>query len=260
MLINGKSRKDAMPCVQLLTGTQIKKNMKKTDLYIALLLLAIFTPFIVFESAYKSYSDFYARFPFVSSFIKFAILATIGEVIGLRIRTGKYSQKGFGVLPRAFVWGFLGMSVQAAFLIFAYGSPKLLEFIGFEQASELMADQFSWAKILVAFSISFFLNIFYAPVLMTVHKITDTHIERTGGSIRGLFSKMDIASILKEVDWNMHYGFVLKRTIFLFWIPAQTINFMMPEELRVLIAAIYGIVLGVILAFAARNKTVVDHL
>ena len=100
-----------------------------------------------------------------------------------------------------------------------------------------------------------FLNIFYAPVLMTVHKITDTHIEDTGGSIRGLFSKMDITSILRKIDWDMHYGFVLKKTIFLFWIPAQTVNFLMPEELRVLIAAIYGIILGVILAFAARGKT-----
>lgn len=231
--------------------------MKKQDLYIALLLLAIFTPFIVFNSAYKSYSDFYASYPFVASFIKFAILATIGELIGLRIRTGSYKKKGFGLVPRAIVWGFLGMTIQASFVIFANGSPKLLEFIGFDRASELMNGQFTWAKVLVAFSISFFLNIFYAPVLMTVHKITDTHIEQKGGTVSGLFSKMDIAKILKEIDWNMHYGFVLKRTIFLFWIPAQTFNFMMPEELRVLIAAIYGIVLGVILAFAARNKTVV---
>jgi len=233
--------------------------MKKQDLYIILLLLAIFTPFIVFDSAYNFYSDFYGQFPFISSFIKFAVLATIGELIGLRIRTGSYVAKGFGLIPRALVWGFLGMTIQAAFVIFANGSPKLLEFVGFDRASELMQEGTTWAKVLVAFSISFFLNIFYAPVLMTVHKITDTHIERTGGKLAGLFSKMDITSILKDIDWNMHYGFVLKRTIFLFWIPAQTINFMMPEELRVLIAAIYGIVLGIILAFAARNKTVVNH-
>lgn len=234
--------------------------MKRSDLVLVLVLVAIFTPFIVFDSAYSFYSDYYASFPFVLSFIKFAVLATIGELIGLRIRTGRYFKKGFGILPRAIVWGFLGMTIQAAFVIFASGTPGLLEFAGFSRASELMKGSLTAGKVLVAFSISFFLNIFYAPVLMTVHRITDTHIERTGGTLSGLFSRMGIKSILKGIDWDMHYGFVLTKTIFLFWIPAQTFNFLMPEELRVLIAAIYGIILGVILAFAARGKTVVNQL
>ena len=234
--------------------------MKRSDLTVILILILIFTPFIIFDSAYAFYSDFYSRFPFISSFIKFAVLATIGELIGLRIRTGKYSQKGFGTLPRAIIWGFLGMTIQAAFVIFASGSPKLLEFIGLEDASEIMEGSLSWSKLLVAFSISFFLNVFYAPVLMTVHKITDSHIERTGGTVSGLFSRIDIVSIIKNIDWDMHYGFVLKKTIFLFWIPAQTVNFLMPEELRVLIAAVYGILLGIILAFAARGKTVKNQV
>lgn len=229
--------------------------MKRSDLGIVLLLIMIFLPFIVFESAYNFYSESYIRFPFLLSFLKFALLATIGEVIGLRIRTGKYSREGFGIFPRAIVWGFLGMTIQAAFLIFASGAPRLLEFIGIESASAYMEGPLGWGKLLSAFSISFFLNIFYAPVLMTVHKITDTHIELKGGTVSGLFSRMNVIAILKKIDWDMHYGFVLKKTIFLFWIPAQTINFLMPEELRVLIAAIYGIILGVILAFAARNKT-----
>lgn len=229
--------------------------MKRSDLGAVLILLLIFLPFIIFEKAYAFYSDAYERFPFILSFLKFAILATIGEVIGLRIRTGTYIKKGFGVVPRAIVWGGLGMTIQAAFLIFASGAPRLLEFIGIESASAYMEGSLGWGKLLTAFSISFFLNVFYAPVLMTVHRITDTHIELTGGTVGGLFSKMDIASILRNIDWNMHYNFVIKKTIFLFWIPAQTINFLMPEELRVLIAAIYGIILGVILAFAARSKT-----
>lgn len=229
--------------------------MKRSDLGIVLLIALLFLPFIIFDSAYTFYKDAYARFPFILSFIKFAILATIGELIGLRIRTGSYRKKGFGVLPRAIVWGFLGMTIQAAFLIFGSGAPRLLEFIGIDSASAYMEEPLGWGKLLSAFSISFFLNIFYAPVLMTVHRITDTHIETTGGTIAGLFSRMDIKHILENIDWKMHYDFVLKKTIFLFWIPAQTINFLMPEELRVLIAAFYGIILGVILAFAARSKT-----
>ena len=31
------------------------------------------------------------------SFFKFAILSTLGEMIGLRLRKGHYNEKGFGI-------------------------------------------------------------------------------------------------------------------------------------------------------------------
>ena len=231
--------------------------MKKNDLLLILFLLAIFLPFIISDKLYNYYDGFYSRFPFITSFIKFAILATTGELIGLRIRKGKYFEKGFGVLPRAIVWGILGITIQAAFVIFARGVPILLEFSGWNGAVEAMNGPLSPGRVGVAFSISLLLNIFYAPVLMTAHKITDSHIEAKGGTLKGFFSRISVAAIMKNIDWDTHWGFVLKKTIFLFWIPAQTINFLMPEQFRVLIAAIYGIILGVILAFAALGKS--DH-
>ncbi|MFO7852701.1 MAG: Mpv17/PMP22 family protein [Bacteroidota bacterium] len=228
--------------------------MKRSDIVLVLFLLALFTPFIVSDSLYNFYERFHSNFPFITSFIKFSILATTGELIGLRIRTGKYYAPGFGILPRALVWGILGITIQAAFIIFARGVPILLEFAGLQGARDAMEDSFSLSRAGVAFTISFLLNIFYAPVLMTAHKITDAHIEMTGGTIRGFFSRINVSGILKGVDWDTHYGFVLKKTIIFFWIPAQTINFLMPEQFRVLIASIYGIILGVILAFAALRK------
>lgn len=45
--------------------------------------------------------------------LKFGILSTAGEVIGLRIKTGRYNEPGFGILPRAVVWGFLGVWIAA---------------------------------------------------------------------------------------------------------------------------------------------------
>lgn len=217
--------------------------------------MVLFAPFILSDTVYDYYNRFYSGWPFLTSFIKFAILATTGEIIGLRIRTGSYRADGFGLIPRAIVWGFLGMTIQAAFIIFARGVPQLLAFAGMENAPELLAGKFSAAKVGVAFAISLLLNIFYAPVLMTVHKITDAHIGMRGGTIRGLFSRMEVTSILSGIDWSMLWGFVIKKTIPLFWIPAQTLNFLMPEQFRVLIAAIYGIILGIILAFAARSKS-----
>jgi hypothetical protein len=57
-----------------------------------------------------------------------------------------------------------------------------------------------------------------------------------------------------ELDWTTMWGFVFKKTIPLFWIPAQTINFMLPEEYRVLFAAFLSIVLGVLLSVAYLNN------
>jgi len=229
--------------------------MKRSDILLLLFLAAVFTPFIVSDRLYSYYDSFYANYPFTGSFVKFAILATTGELIGLRIKTGRYYMKGYGILPRALVWGILGMTIQAAFIVFARGVPVLLEFAGFENSVEAINGPLNMAKVGVAFSISLLLNVFYAPVLMTAHKITDSHIDMSDGSLQGFFRKIRVAVIMKNIDWDTHWGFVLKKTIPLFWIPAQTINFLMPEQFRVLIAAVYGIILGIILAFAAISKT-----
>ncbi len=224
------------------------------DLKFSLLLILIIGPFFIFRPAFDFYMDFNAAHGLLMSYVKFAILATIGEMIGLRIRKGTYHESGFGILPRAFVWGFLGMSVKIAFDIFAAGTPAFLEGMGMKDALEALGGDISVKKVIVAFSISAFLNIFYAPVLMTAHRITDTHILNTGGSIRGFFTLMKIRPILENIDWNTHWEFTLKRVIPLFWIPAQTITFLLPSEFRILFAAFLGIVLGILLAVASQKS------
>jgi len=219
--------------------------MKRSDLVFIATIILLFTPFFVSSGIYNFYFDFNAEHGFITSFIKFAILATSGEMLGLRIKTGSYISKGFGVIPRAFVWGFLGLAIKAAFMIFSSGVPHLVTYLGLDANS----------KLLMAFSISFFMNLFFAPVMMTLHKITDAHILLTGGTLAGLFSRIDTGSILSSINWRMHWGFVLKRTIPLFWIPAHTITFLLPQSYQILFAALLGVVLGVILAFSARTKS-----
>ncbi len=224
------------------------------DIKFTLFLILLFGPFIIFPSVFDFYMQFNIEHGLLMSFIKFAILATLGEVIGLRIRVGKYNEKGFGIIPRALVWGVLGLSLKAAFDIFASGTPIFLENLGLKDASLIINGDLSPAKVLVSFSISTALNLFYAPVLMTVHKITDLHIINTGGTIKGFFTSMDVLSILKKIDWDTHWNFILKRTIPLVWIPAQTLTFLLPPEYRILFAAFLGIVLGVLLALASLKK------
>ena len=148
----------------------------RKDLYFLLGLACFFLPFFIFNELFQAYYQFNLEHGLLMSFIKFAILATLGEVIGLRIKTGSYHQKGFGLIPRAIVWGFLGMTIYMAFAIFSSGTPVLLERIGFRDAGTLLQSELSWKKVFVSFSISTALNLFYAPVMMTFHKITDIHI------------------------------------------------------------------------------------
>ncbi|WP_372751283.1 Mpv17/PMP22 family protein [Labilibaculum sp.] len=229
--------------------------MKKQDVIFALGFILLFLPFFVSRSIFDFYIDFNKAHGMITSFVKFAILATIGEIIGLRLRTGKYYQKGFGVLPRAIVWGFLGLSIKLAFVIFAAGSPVILSYLGVSGAEDAIMGSFSGKKLLVAFSISLFLNLFYAPVLMTFHKITDVHIIENGGTLSGFFKPIQILKILINLNWDVHWNFVIKKTIPLFWIPAQTITFLLPVDFQVLFAAFLGVVLGVLLAFASLKSS-----
>lgn len=86
--------------------------MKKQDFLFIFVLVIIFLPFFVSESIYNWYKSFNTAHGMVMSFVKFGILATLGEMLGLRISAGVYNRKGFGVLPRAVVWGLLGMGYQ----------------------------------------------------------------------------------------------------------------------------------------------------
>lgn len=228
--------------------------MKRTDLYFIVIVAALFAPFFVSESLYAGYQSFNAAHGMVMSFLKFAILSTLGELLGLRISTGKYLRKGFGVCPRAVVWGVLGMGINLAFIVFSTGVPAAAAYLGVNNPAGIMAGPLCMEKIGLAFAISVCLNSIFAPVFMTFHKITDTHILATGGTLRGLFTPIPMGEIMQNLNWRVQWGFVFKKTIPLFWFPAHTITFLLPGEMRVLFAALLGVALGVILAIAARKK------
>ncbi len=222
--------------------------MKKNDLFFLIFVLVLFVPFFLSGELYTGYKTTNAAHPFLIGFLKFAILATMGESIGLRLREGVYNKKGFGLLPRAIVWGFLGMTIVMAFKIFSAGAPAFLKALGIEAAAESLVGPISGLRILTAFTISVTLNLIYAPVMMTLHKITDTHIVKNGGTLSGLLKPIKMGDIIAKLDWKMQWNFIFKKTIPFFWIPAHTITFLLPVEFQVLFAALLGIALGVILS------------
>lgn len=222
--------------------------MKKTDGIFIAGVLACLAPFFLSETVLALYQQFNNEHGMVMSFLKFGMLATAGEVIGLRLRSGYYNQPGFGILPRAVVWGFLGLAIKLSFVVFAVGTPAFLAYMGIDNPSALLRGDFSLAKLGVAFAISLTLNLIFAPVMMTVHKITDTHIARTGGKLGGLLQPIAFVDILVTMDWRAMGSFVYKKTIPFFWIPAHTITFMLPADMQVLFAALLGVALGLLLA------------
>ncbi len=240
--------------------------MKKSDIIFILLVILIilsFTPFSFLESYHKDFL-FNHKYWYISGFLKFAVLATLGESLGLRITKGVYNEKGFGLVPRAVVWGFIGISIKIAFVVFAVGTPAMLaKLFGMSDAInsmkansifDAMKVNLGGTRFITAFSISTFMNLVFAPVFMTFHKITDTHIINNGGSVKALFTPIKFKEIIPNLNWNVQWNFVFKKTIPFFWIPAHTITFLMPSEYRIVFAAVLGIILGVILSFAINKK------
>ena len=223
---------------------------KKQDLIFWTIVALMFAPFFLSEKLFNFYLEFNQQHGLITAFIKFSILATLGELIGLRIKKGYYYKKGFGILPRMIVWGFLGLTIKMAFIIFVSGTPVFLEYSGFKGATQAIQKGFSLDKVLVAFSISAALNLIYAPVMMTFHKITDIHIISNGGTLKGFLRPIKFGEILINLNWDVQWNFVFKKTIPFFWIPMHTITFLLPADFQILFAALLGIALGIILAVA----------
>lgn len=218
-------------------------------------MLAIFLPFFISSELYLWYKTFNVEHPLVMAFLKFAILSTLGEMLGCRISTGSYTTPTFGVVPRMVVWGILGMAISMAMTVFSAGIPAFITNMGGGAlVADFLSEGVSWGKFVVALAISVMMNTFFAPVFMTFHKITDAHIAECGGSVRALVTPIPMGRLIKSVNWDVQWGFIFKKTIPLFWYPAHTITFMLPGELRVLFAALLGVALGVILAIGLKKK------
>ena len=169
--------------------------MKQKDFIFLLIVVALFLPFFLSDALYRSYQSFNAAHGMVMSFLKFGILSTLGELLGLRISTGRYLKPGFGILPRAVVWGIFGMGINMAFVVFSTGVPAFAGYLGVAHPGifgmginmafvvfstgvpafagylgvahpeELMAGPLTMEKVLLALAISVTMNTIFAPVL-----------------------------------------------------------------------------------------------
>jgi len=229
--------------------------MKKQDILVVAGTILFFLPFFTVDAVYQWYRDFNAEHYLIMAFLKFGVLATYGEVLGLRIKTGKYNMPNFGIFPRAVVWGLFGVWIASMMGIFKAGVPSFLDKMGLCGLQEAFNQpDFSGYKLLGAFGISLIMNATFAPVFMTLHKITDTHIGMNAGSLKAFVKPIQFTKIITSLNWDVQWNFVFKKTIPLFWIPAHTLTFILPNEYQVLFAALLGIALGLILSIAALKS------
>ncbi len=212
--------------------------MKKGDFIWALALGAV-CAFLLIPTTHEIFNTANAAHPYLMGFVKFAILATLGELLAIRISTGDW-KKPTGVLARAAIWGFLGMVIVLVFNIFAGGVTSAMA------SGKLPGGD---SKLLFAIFTSVTMNSFFAPTMMAFHRFTDTYID-----IKADGGNPTIKAISDKIDWNSFVSFVLLKTVPFFWYPAHTITFLLPPEYRVLAAAFLSIALGAILAFAKRKK------
>ncbi len=208
------------------------------------LLAAGLLVFFLLPGSRSLYESAYNAAPILLSFIKFAILATGGEWIARRLKEHSYSLIGFGILPKSLIWGVLGIFIYWAFLIFSTGVAAAFP--------ALQSAETFWDRLLLAFLTSVFMNLIFSPVLMLTHHLTDNYIKLNNG--RFLLKGLSIQSLLETIDWQRMWGFVFKKTIPFFWIPAHTITFLLPSQYRVLYAALLSVVLGILLGVAGINN------
>ena len=191
------------------------------------------------------------NFPYIMGFLKFAILSIMGEFLAVRLVSGRW-QMIKGLVPKMIIWGTLGVAIVLMFAMYSKGVAGAVE------SGLLYAGSGHTKSVLTALYISVIMNLTFAPVFMAAHRITDTWIDahfsgdnpgkNSGDNSGG--QKMTIAGAISVIDWSGFLKFVVGKSIPLFWIPAHTITFLLPDTYKVIFAASLSIVLGLILSIA----------
>jgi hypothetical protein len=222
--------------------------MKKSDVLWIFILISL-SLIVIIPQSRSIFEQSTASHPYLMGFIKTAVLASLGERLVHRIKTGSYIGD-HGIVLKFIVWGFLGMVFVIIFKLFSSGVANA-------QTANLLPsinNTSFLASLLTAFMISFLMNIFFAPTFMLFHRITDQYIELGDGRIKKII-QVPFEQVTNQIDFSQFLNFVVLKTIPFFWIPAHTITFLLPENYRVLMAAYLSVVLGFLLSITKIKKS-----
>lgn len=171
-----------------------------------------------------AYLQWVTAWPIASAVVQFAILGTLGELISKWVinRSFKYPFSLAMTLWKMVVWAILAVGIKYAFK----------GFTGYVEYLEAHAMLPALSKFGKAFAISALMNVQFGITLVLAHRALDN-------------------LPLKQKNWhNLHKGIL---SLFWFWIPAHTITFILPDVYRIGLAALWSLVLGLILGFFNRK-------
>ena len=168
--------------------------------------------------------------PLFMAFIQFGILSTFGELLSQRLAHGQWSFSR--IVSRCVIWGLVGIWIALAFPFTAIGVGGLV-------------DAGLWPTGLLPFSISLWANVFsgYGLFMMLTQRWASQMLDQGIIPPWEIFSSPDFSGWIK----------VVLISLVVFWVPAHTITFLLPEAWRVLFAAVLGVALGVILGFQPKS-------
>lgn len=212
--------------------------MKIKD-FIWIFVLICISLFVFLPQTNPIFVELTTSYPYIMGFLKTMILASMGEILVKRIRTGYYF-KDPGFYLKAFVWGLLGMAFVFVFPLFDGGIKAVFN-------NRMFFDSDFLNTLMYAFLISFSMNVIFAPTFMMLHRFTDTYIDLAEGSLKKLVH-VPFDDVVHQINYKFFFSFVIFKTIPLFWIPAHTITFMLPPVYRVLMASYLSIALGIMLS------------
>lgn len=175
------------------------------------------------------YVHWVSQHPFQSAAIQFAILGTLGEVVAASLRAGKVALPCTRrqLVLKILAWSLLGLVIKGGFVAMKGFTQALLE-------NGMLPSYFNQG-LGHAFALSTLTNLFFGPQMMAFHRWEDNLILGERG-FKGI-----------ERAWA---------TLVWFWIPAHTVTFMLPYEFQIGLAALWGLVLGVILGLTKPSRDV----
>lgn len=206
-------------------------------------LLLIWIVILVMPVTRTGFIQFTEIHPYLGGFFKFFVLASMGDMLGIRILKGQWEFPD-GFFLKAVVWGILGMMITLVFTVFFTGAAGA-------QASGRLP--FESSKVALAFFGSFLMNTTFGPMMYIYHKFGDMYVDMMMEKKKGKLDHITLRAMVDRVDWYGMVSFSWLKTCLFIWIPLHTIVFLLPPEYRVLASAFLSILLGIIVANTKKS-------
>ena len=223
-----------------------KKNCGTAMLIFVVAVFTLFAAVLIIPATRAVFEKLSATHPYIMGFIKFALLATSGELISIKMASGKFSKPAY-LIARIVIWGLIGVWITYMMKILFLGSGAMMA-AGLLPGGKLAVNTVGY-KLIRAFATAATMNLTFGPTFMAVHKCSDTYLALRAQNGKGV----KLSEVIDAVDWKRFVSFTIFKTVPIFWIPAHTLTFLLPSEYQVMLAALLSIALGIILNLKKKS-------